>query len=255
MDNQTSSGNHSAEKLGIERIPVASQADFDLRGVIGDEVQAITYQAEYKETGEQVALKVAKENASARIARETDLLASLDHPNIVPVRFRSSSDEQAFFAMPLLRNLANLSPKKQIAALAGIAQGLDYAHENGIVHGDIKPSHFMVDEDDGGVLIDFGYGARISEPNPPEYTGGMTYMAPEVAAPGRATERSDQYSFAVAVYQTLFGRTPSKQAPPLPSVGRAMSEDPSQRFEAVYDFIQQFANEVGKLPDDKPTVL
>ena len=180
-----------------------------------------------------VALKVLNtepnEAAQERLIREAQALAQLSHPNVVAVYDVGRSDQEVFIAMERLvgrdleRWLAEGSRSwKQIVDLfVDVARGLVAAHAAGIVHRDLKPRNIFV-EDSGRVCVtDFGLArvqstaddhARVTGDvrslGTAALVGTPAYMAPEVLDGQPATERSDQFSFCVALHEALTGQRP-----------------------------------------------
>ncbi|MBK9053636.1 MAG: serine/threonine protein kinase [Chloroflexi bacterium] len=135
----------------------------------------------------------------ARFRREARVIASLDHPAILPVYDFGEDDGLLFFVMPLMSggSLADrlkngaLSIAETIKLLARIGPALDYAHQKGIIHRDLKPANILFDRFDNAFLADFGIahleqsGATLTGGN---IIGTPAYMSPEQA---RATNELD----------------------------------------------------------------
>ena len=175
-----------------------------------------------------VAIKVLPPEASdssgrERFRREARIAAKLTHPNIVPLHTFGEADGMMYFVMGYvqgesladrLRREGQLSPDEARRLLAQIADALDYAHRQSVVHRDIKPDNILLDDSSGKpMLTDFGV-AKAS-------VGGETltavgtalgtphYMSPEQASGERNLDgRSDLYSLGVMGYQMLTGQLP-----------------------------------------------
>ncbi|WP_022799417.1 protein kinase domain-containing protein [Thermus islandicus] len=195
---------------------------------------ATVYKAKDKRTGRLVALKVPQERFVGdprfvrRFHREAEVLAKMDHPNIVKVYDHGQVDGVHFIAMEFLDGEGldrlieerRLNLKQAAAILARVADALRHIHAQGIVHRDIKPGNVMVLKgalrEDGvdprGVrLMDFGIaagkvltrltitGARIGTP---------VYMSPEQAKGQKLDHRSDIYSLGIVLYEALTGQPP-----------------------------------------------
>jgi len=195
---------------------------------------ATVYKAKDKRTGHLVALKVPQERFVGdprfvrRFHREAEVLARMDHPNIVKVYDHGQVDGVHFIAMEFLDGEGldrlieerRLNLKQAAAILARVADALRHIHAQGIVHRDIKPGNVMVLKgalrEDGvdprGVrLMDFGIaagkvltrltitGARIGTP---------VYMSPEQAKGQKLDHRSDIYSLGIVLYEALTGQPP-----------------------------------------------
>jgi serine/threonine-protein kinase len=170
-----------------------------------------------------------------RLKREAKALASLDHPNIVPVYSFESADDLQFLTMAFIEGeaLDELIPEEgftlqRLLDLAvPLADALRAAHEHGIVHRDLKPANVMVDRDGRLRVLDFGLAKRdaaISGDLKEAATRGMTdqmtregtilgtypYMSPEQAEGRVVDARSDLFSFGVLLYEMACGQRPFK---------------------------------------------
>ena len=151
---------------------------------------------------------------------EARTVASLDHPNIVPVHDVGSSAEFPCFVVSrfvsgsdLASNLkqTRLSYFEAVALVATIADALHYAHKRGIVHRDIKPANILVDSDGKPFVVDFGLALREeSIGKGARHLGTPAYMSPEQARGEghRVDGRSDIFSLGVMFYEMLVGRRP-----------------------------------------------
>lgn len=165
-----------------------------------------------------VALKVLDERHRhqaqlARLRREFEFAHRLDHAHIITVYQRGP----AWLSMELVSGgtAATLSAMPdRLAALTQIADALDYIHNRGIVHCDVKPSNILVHEDfsrDGAVLIDFGVARWITNDigyHPTNVEASLPYSAPELLtghAPGAAT---DEYALACTAVELITGSPP-----------------------------------------------
>ena len=214
----------------------------------------VVYKARQKSLNRLVALKLlAPERAgdplfAARFEREAQALAALNHPHIVSVHDFGSvvpssgaaSGEPGGFGLTLyyllmefvdgldLRQLLNnkrLSPQEALRIVPPVCEALQCAHDNGIVHCDIKPENLLIDKAGVVKIADFGIAKMIrSETNTPvcsatEQAGGCTSLAqgtPDYAAPeqagGNADHRADIYSLGVVLYEMLTGERPKEKA-------------------------------------------
>jgi serine/threonine-protein kinase len=198
---------------------------------------ARVYRAQHAELGKVVALKVLDRDRlddpqwAQRFLREAKAAAALGHPNIVDVTDVGVEEDVPFLVMEFLEgsdlsaHLADegqLSEQEMADLLLPIIAGLGFAHDCGIVHRDIKPSNiFLARLQDGSLvpkLLDFGIaksstflGERTDalETDTHQIIGTPMYMAPEALDGARhLTDRSDQYSLALVIYQCLTGRAP-----------------------------------------------
>ncbi|GAC1366095.1 MAG: hypothetical protein NVS2B12_27590 [Ktedonobacteraceae bacterium] len=166
-----------------------------------------------------------------RFRREADIVAKLEHINIIPLYAYGEENQFAYIIMPyigggslsdLINKQGRLTPQKTLVYLQQAAAALDYAHTRNVVHRDLKPSNFLLyPDDDRLVLADFGI-ARITTPNPyatQETTltqagsmpGTLAYMAPEMLRDGQNIDyRVDIYALGIVLYQMLSGELPFK---------------------------------------------
>ncbi|MFN4231495.1 protein kinase domain-containing protein [Thermus sp.] len=207
---------------------------YEILEKVGVGGMATVYKAKDRKTGRLVALKVPQERFVGdprfvrRFHREAEVLAKMDHPNIVKVYDHGQVDGVHYIAMEYLEGEGldklieerRLSLKQAAAILARVADALKHIHAQGIVHRDIKPGNIMVLKgalkEDGvdprGVrLMDFGIaagkvltrltitGARIGTP---------VYMSPEQAKGQKLDHRSDIYSLGIVLYEALTGQPP-----------------------------------------------
>ena len=154
-----------------------------------------------------------------RFLREYELIAEIDHPNIVKIYDLGVGDEHAHIAMEYLaggdlrRKMSKgISTTEAVSFLCQIASALAKIHEVGILHRDLKPGNIMLREDGSVALIDFGLAKRMrlrSEvTDSGEIFGTPYYMSPEQGHASGADQRSDIYSLGVIFYEMLTGRKP-----------------------------------------------
>jgi serine/threonine-protein kinase len=155
-----------------------------------------------------------------RFRREARIVASLNHPNIIPVHSVHETDELAYFVMRYVegRTLASIMrhagkvplPIAQ-AILGQVGRGLAYAHRQGVVHRDIKPANIMIDEDGWALVADFGI-AKVRGAQDLTLAGTTvgtpSYMSPEQCFDREVTPASDQYALGTLAYQMLTGGLP-----------------------------------------------
>lgn len=187
--------------------------------------------------GRTVAVKVmlaklaAEDNFRERFRREACAIAALDGPTIVDVydygEVSSPRGILAFLVMPYvdakpltswLARSGRLSTSQTMRIIAQVADGLEIAHTQGVIHRDIKPGNILVREDGRVTLVDFGI-ARASGDLTMTTTGvvlgTVTYMSPEQASGEKLAPASDIYSLGVVAYQCLAGQPPFKADTPL----------------------------------------
>jgi len=195
--------------------------------VLGRGASATVYSAHDDVLDRPVALKIISAALASdpdfqlRFQREARLAARLDHPNIVTVHdVGITPDGRTFIAMRLLsgRSLdqvisgrAPLPAAEAISYLRQLASALDYIHERGLVHRDIKPNNVVVDEHGRATLTDFGIAraldsARVTLPG--LTIGTPRYMSPEQVRGEDPTTATDIYSLAVMAYEMFSGKPP-----------------------------------------------
>ncbi|HLY27699.1 MAG TPA: serine/threonine-protein kinase [Aggregatilineales bacterium] len=197
-----------------------------------------------------VAIKVIAEGLrdshayAQRFEREAQAVANLKHPNIVTV-FRFGKTGTLFYLVmefvdgvdldAILRNYeqnGELMPHDDvIRILEAIASALDYAHGQGVIHRDVKPSNIMLERDGRPVLTDFGLALRLSEGTIGDTFGSPHYIAPEQArSSANAVAQSDLYSLGVVAYELLTGVVPfDDPSPAAIAVQHLTTEVPSPR--------------------------
>lgn len=227
--------------------------DFELIEEIGRGGFGIVYRAKQTSLNRPVALKVLYEHkvhtkeSIARFEREAHAAARLDHTAIVSVYAWGQSDERFFIAQRLVgsgRTLADRleelknageQPKgyfREIAeGLAHIADGLQHAHERGIIHRDVKPSNILIDDRGRPCLGDFGL-AKVEDGLALSQTGDMAgspyYMSPEQADSrrGPVDHRCDIYSLGATLYELLALRPPFTAESAHEIVRKIINEEP-----------------------------
>jgi serine/threonine protein kinase/WD40 repeat protein len=227
-------GEDSASSPGTRHSPPATRlGKFELLEVIGSGGFGVVYRARDTELDRLVAVKLprlgdALSPAEAdRFLREARSAAQLVHPNIVSVYDAGQVGATYFVAEELVpgRTLADALRQGRLTfpegarVVTAIADALQYAHEHGVVHRDVKPSNIMLGPDGAPHLMDFGLARRadgeISVTLDGQVLGTPAYMSPEQAA-GEAHHvdgRSDIYSLGVILYELLTGELPFRGTP------------------------------------------
>ncbi len=246
---------------------------YRLEELLGQGGMAEVWRATDERLGRTVAVKAilavhAREgHFRERFRAEARLVASLDHPNILPVFDYGDEEGLPYLVMPYLeggtlRDRMVGSPVPFAQAVSWIRQlgdALDAAHEAGILHRDVKPANVLIRRDDRLALADFGIAKMLESSTGLTATGMVVgtpiYMAPEQAQGKPATPASDRYALAVLAYELLSGKPPfdgesalslmhqhvTAPAPPLssfvhglpggldPVFERALAKDPERR--------------------------
>jgi serine/threonine protein kinase len=212
-------------------------------GKLGVGGMGVVYEAEDTRLPRRVALKflsqelVGDPEASRRLQREADTIALLNHPNICTIYEIDDYDGSRFIAMERVNGInlklhmarTTLSDQEIVDIARQVAMALQAAHQQGIVHRDIKPGNIMVAEDGVVKVLDFGLARRFMMPETGEVTmygstipgrplGTANYMAPERIAQGPLDPRSDLFSLGVVIYEMATGRLPFAGASPFETV-------------------------------------
>jgi len=185
------------------------------------------YLAERVATGENLVLKVLSQVPEAadgigafdRFLQEYELIADLDHPNIVRIHDLGVGDTHAHIAMEYLdggdlkqRITSGIRETEAVEYLRQMASALGRIHEVGILHRDLKPGNIMLRSDGSLALIDFGLAKRmrlkLDITGTGEIFGTPYYMSPEQGHAKRMDPRSDIYSLGIIFYEMLTGEKP-----------------------------------------------
>src|SRR5689334_4362270 len=194
---------------------------YQIKEIIGEGGMGIVYRAEDLQMHRDVALKTIKELLDPEqielFRRELAVLTSLSHPNVVNVfDFGTAEDkgrEKPFFVMPVLAGFtldkiirsqaARLTPDRVVDIITQTARGLQAAHDQGLVHRDVKPSNIFVLSDDSVKLIDFGVVHLTDQHSRTGFKGTLPYMSPEQLELNPPSAVSDVFSLAVVCYEAL----------------------------------------------------
>lgn len=200
-----------------------SFGDYELLGELAHGGQGVVYKARQLSLDRIVALKMilagqfASPSDVYRFRTEAQVVANLDHPNIVPVYDVGEQDGRPFLSMKLIEgsNLAQWARSKSqdqrtVAGLmAQVARAVHYAHQRGVLHRDLKPANILIDADGQPYVVDFGLAKRLTQDSPFSSTGLVVgtppYMAPEqTTGQSAAVTRNDssalsRLSFRVVV--------------------------------------------------------
>ncbi len=191
-------------------VPGESVGRFVVLHTLGIGGMGHVYAAYDPELDRKVALKLMQQagaSANASLMREARLIAKLEHPNIVTLYDVGNHDDAVYLAMEfidgpgLLEHFRERPLSETIAYFEQVAVGLHAAHNQGILHRDIKPDNLLVGENNRARIADFGLAGSEAATG---RIGTPAYMAPEQSE-GAATARSDQYSFCVSLLQATTG--------------------------------------------------
>jgi serine/threonine protein kinase, bacterial len=225
-----------------------------------------------------------------RFNREADIAATLWHPHIVEVHDRGDVDGQLWISMDYVegtdagRLLAErypdgMPPNEVVQIVTAVADALDYAHQRGLLHRDVKPANILMANANGEaeriMLADFGIARWVGEPSALTGTnmtvGTVAYSAPEQLKGEEIDGRADQYALAATAFQLLTGTPPFQHSNPAvvisqhltadpPKIGsrrpelsglgpvfdKALAKSPDARYDRCIDFARALAHHVGK---------
>jgi serine/threonine protein kinase, bacterial len=257
---------------------------------------AEVYLAQHPRLPRQDALKILSEDITAddedfreRFQREADLAAALWHPNIVAVHDRGEFDGQLWIAMDYVdgtdaarlvkdRYPAGMPIKDVCAVVSAVANALDYAHSQGLLHRDVKPGNILVaDPKDGKrriLLADFGIARPVGDISGLTATnfimGTVNYAAPEQLMGTHIDGRADQYALAATTFHLLTGVAPYDHSNPVAVISRhltapqpklserrpeltnldevlsqGLAKEPTDRFKRCSDFAAALSRQAG----------
>jgi TolB-like protein/Tfp pilus assembly protein PilF/predicted Ser/Thr protein kinase len=216
------------ERVDRRAAPMLEFGDYELLEEIGRGGQGVVYRARQKSLNRTVALKViglghwASTPHLKRFRHEAEAAASLEHPQIVPIYEIGERDGSCYFSMKYVQGgqldevvkREPMSIRRAAELLVKIARTVQFAHEHGILHRDIKPGNILLDRHGEPHLTDFGLARLIEQEstvtNSFEVLGTPSYMAPEQAAGNtkELTAAADIYALGAIFYQMLTGQPP-----------------------------------------------
>jgi WD40 repeat protein len=237
-----------AAPVGLVPIPGHEVREEIARGGMG-----IVYRARQFEPPRTVALKMLLPHQGAstpmreRFRIEIQAASALDHPGILPVYQVGEQDGLPWFTMKLAAGGSLAARRGEFAGdwrgiaelLATLADAVQFAHERGVLHRDLKPGNILFDEAGRPYVSDFGLAKVLGTDNDltrsVDFLGTPHYAAPEVAAGSArdATTASDLYSLGAILYELLAGRPPFEAAS-LPALLKKIAEEEPKPF-AIYD--------------------
>jgi serine/threonine protein kinase len=263
-------------------------AGYRIDTVIGHGGMGVVYEATQLSLKRKIALKLLAWHLSEdprfreRFRREGELQARLDHPHIVTVHEAGESDHGLFLAMRMVRGprlkdfilARELNAERTVRLLAPIADALDSAHEEGLIHRDVKPQNILVAARDHAFLADFGLTKLPGEKSltdTGQFMGTLDYVAPEQIVGEPASVRTDVYAFAAVLCECLTGTVPypreneaavlyahlseppprlSEREPRLPAgldeiVTRALAKEPGDRHDTAGDLMDEVEQALG----------
>src|SRR5690349_6065041 len=239
------------------------------------------YHSQLERTGAVKVMQALSPDADnvARFRHEAQAIAKLRHPNIVDVYDFGEFDGTPYMIVEYVpggslssrMSHGQLDHATALKYLRGIAAGLDYAHQHGVVHRDVKPANVLLTDDDAPVLADFGLAKLLQGSSLKSMTGVTTgtpaYMAPEQVTGSKVGPAADRYSLATIAYEMLTGVIPfdgeglmellyaQVHREPVPPSGRdaslgpavdavimrGLAKDPAARWESSAAFVDALA--------------
>ncbi len=211
---------------------------------IGGGGMALVYKAKCRLLNRYVAVKILRpefigdEEFVKKFKRESQAAASLSHPNIVGIYDVGMEDEIYYIVMEyikgqtlkeLIKAKGALSPEFATNISIQIASALEHAHNNHIVHRDIKSHNIMLKEDRTIKVTDFGIARAVSSctiTNTGNIIGSVHYFSPEQARGGYTDEKSDIYSLGIVMYELVTGRLPFEGETPISVALKHIQEEP-----------------------------
>ncbi|HEV2592865.1 MAG TPA: protein kinase [Gaiellaceae bacterium] len=257
---------------------------YEVEELVGAGGMSSVYRANDRLLDRKVALKVMHQHYGEdpeyveRFRREARSVASLAHPNVVTVIDRGEHDGRQFIVFEYIdgENLKQLiqrrgpAPVRTALELAKqIAQALSFAHQQGLVHRDVKPQNVLLNGEGSAKVTDFGIARSLDVQHGMTQTGTVLgtsdYIAPEQAQGQNVDEQTDIYSLGVVMYELLTGEVPfpgesfvavamrhiNEEPPPIrdkrpdvsprveAAVQRAMAKSPSDRFASMADLCRE----------------
>lgn len=245
---------------------------YQILGEIGYGGMGVVYHAQDTRSGQQVAIKLLPAEymddlgMRSSFYREAELVAGLKHEAIVPAYEFGEWKGQPYIAMQYMANgsladrlVQGPIPAERVGALLrSISAAIDYAHDQGVVHGDLKPSNILFDENDQPYLADFGIAWHVvtNRRSGPVSGGTPAYLSPEQAlGEEKIDARSDIYALGIILFEMLTGMLPFEGETPLAIILMHVYDPPPSlrvadwRLPASLDVVIQRA--LAKKPDDR----
>jgi len=246
---------------------------YKIEKTIGIGGMAVVFEATDLQTGKKVAVKMLKEtnsqdtSAIKRFVTESKAIAMLNHPNIVKIYDISVKGENKYIVMELIKGITlkeyitqkgKLDWRETAIFVEQILSALDHAHNQGVIHRDIKPQNIMLLE--GGIVkvTDFGI-AKIPKGETltmaDKAIGTVYYLSPEQATSKKIDNRADIYAVGIMMYQMVTGKLPFVAESPIAVIYKQLNEEavrPSRIVPTIpIGFEQIIMTAIEKNPDDR----
>jgi serine/threonine protein kinase/DNA-binding winged helix-turn-helix (wHTH) protein len=265
----------------VDLQPGTEVASYRIVHTLGRGGMSVVYLAEHEWLQRKVALKVLApqladdERFRERFVRESRLAASLDHPNVIPIYEAGASGGDLFIAMrfvegsdlrTLLHEEGALPPARAIGILRQVASALDAAHEQGLVHRDVKPANVLLARPRSSepvehvYLSDFGLTKRSAGDSAVtgtgQFVGTLDYAAPEQFKGETPDARTDVYSLGCVLFECLTGRPPFRSENDAGLMYAHLQQPPppvtSERPDLPHEIDRVVGRAMAKSPDDRP---
>ena len=227
----------------------AALPGYEVSGCVQHGGQGVVYEARQRGTNRKVAVKLlldgplANERQRMRFEREVELIARLNHPNIVTVFEGGAARGRLFYTMSFIEGhpideyalISDLTPRQIVGLLIQLARAISYAHRNGVIHRDLKPDNLLVDHAGKPYVMDFGLAEDLwsSDPAqsitaPGQVLGTLPYMSPEQLGgqDARVDIQSDVYSLGVCLFKLLTDSLPFERGVPEQIRQRILNDEP-----------------------------
>jgi basic membrane lipoprotein Med (substrate-binding protein (PBP1-ABC) superfamily)/DNA-binding SARP family transcriptional activator/tRNA A-37 threonylcarbamoyl transferase component Bud32 len=265
----------------VDLQPGTEVASYRIVRTLGRGGMSVVYLAEHDWLQRKVALKVLApqladdERFRERFVRESRLAASLDHPNVIPIYEAGASGGDLFIAMrfvegsdlrTMLHEEGALEPARAIGILRQVASALDAAHEQGLVHRDVKPANVLLARPRSSELVehvylsDFGLTKRSASDSAVtgtgQFVGTLDYAAPEQFKGETPDARTDVYSLGCVLFECLTGRPPFRSENDAGLMYAHLQQPPprvtSERPDLPHEIDRVVGRAMAKSPDDRP---
>jgi uncharacterized protein YndB with AHSA1/START domain/tRNA A-37 threonylcarbamoyl transferase component Bud32 len=245
--------------------------NLEVNEILGHGGMGVVYKGRQPLLERNVAIKVVRPDllsdpeSQRRFVAEARALAKLEHPYIVTVYDFGKAGDLYYLVMQYVEGASlrsriagkTVSQRDVLDFIPQVGEALQHAHDNGIVHRDVKPENVLVDDRNRVRLVDFGlaklFGARAAaDSSDSTVAGTLGYMAPEqIAMPDKVDHRADIYSTGVVCYEMLTGQLPGGDYSPPSSRGatdpgfdpivlKALEKDRERRYQRALDFNSAF---------------
>ena len=240
---------------------------YKIIGELGKGAMGIVYKGVDPDINREVAIKLIrfdmvsedaeKEDAARRFIREAQSAGNLEHPNIVTIYEVGREDNQTFIVMQCVDGESlkqaisagkKFSPVEVVDLMTCLCDALELAHQNKIVHRDIKPGNILLDKQGRPYLVDFGV-ARMEMSTMTQsgtIVGTPSYMSPEQIQGIRVDARADIFSLGVIIYEMLTGKRPFEGDHITTIVYKIMNEEPTNIREMKRDLPEGFEQVIKK---------